>query len=221
MMKERQSNIELLRIVAIIGVIVLHYNNPSIGGGIAYAQEGSINYYILYFLESLFACGVDLFIIISGYFMCTSYKKNMWRLVELIVQVIIFREALYLVRVAFKSELFSIRGIVSAFIPANYFVILYGVVFILSPYINFLLNRLSEKCFHTLMIVSICLFSVYPTLIDILGEIRGEPFRGLSSIGMYGSQWGYSAINFLLMYLVGAYLRKECSRIHNAKEWQL
>ena len=30
--KERKSNIELLRIFAIIGVIILHYNNPVIGG---------------------------------------------------------------------------------------------------------------------------------------------------------------------------------------------
>ena len=29
---ERQSNIELLRILAIMGVIVLHYNNTSMGG---------------------------------------------------------------------------------------------------------------------------------------------------------------------------------------------
>ena len=31
--KERQSNIELLRILAIMGVIVLHYNNAEMGGG--------------------------------------------------------------------------------------------------------------------------------------------------------------------------------------------
>lgn len=30
--KERLSNIELLRILAIMGVIVLHYNNPLAGG---------------------------------------------------------------------------------------------------------------------------------------------------------------------------------------------
>ena len=29
----RESNIELLRILAMLGVIILHYNNPSIGGG--------------------------------------------------------------------------------------------------------------------------------------------------------------------------------------------
>ncbi len=29
----RESNIELLRIVSIMGVIILHYNNAGIGGG--------------------------------------------------------------------------------------------------------------------------------------------------------------------------------------------
>lgn len=30
--RDRESNIELLRILAMFGVIILHYNNPSIGG---------------------------------------------------------------------------------------------------------------------------------------------------------------------------------------------
>lgn len=29
---QRQSNIELLRIMAMLGVIILHYNNPQMGG---------------------------------------------------------------------------------------------------------------------------------------------------------------------------------------------
>ena len=29
----RESNIELLRILAMLGVIILHYNKPAIGGG--------------------------------------------------------------------------------------------------------------------------------------------------------------------------------------------
>ena len=29
---ERQSNIEVLRVLAILGVVVLHYNNPMLGG---------------------------------------------------------------------------------------------------------------------------------------------------------------------------------------------
>lgn len=44
---ERQSNIELLRIFAMLGIVCLHYNNPSIGGGFEYVKYGSINYYSL------------------------------------------------------------------------------------------------------------------------------------------------------------------------------
>ena len=74
---ERQSNIELLRILAIMGVIVLHYGNPSMGGGRSDVKESSINSYVLYLVISLFACAVDLFMIISGYFMCNSKAINL------------------------------------------------------------------------------------------------------------------------------------------------
>lgn len=36
--KQRNSNIELLRIMSMIGVIILHYNNPEIGGGLSQFQ---------------------------------------------------------------------------------------------------------------------------------------------------------------------------------------
>lgn len=39
----RDSNIELLRILSIWGVIILHYNNQTIGGGLQYVQEGTLN----------------------------------------------------------------------------------------------------------------------------------------------------------------------------------
>ena len=91
---KRQSNIELLRIMTMCGVIVLHYNNATIGGGLAYAQ--GINLVILYYLESLFACAVNLFVLISGYFMYTKQKRTLDKPFELLVQVILFGEIFYL-----------------------------------------------------------------------------------------------------------------------------
>lgn len=219
--KERQSNIELLRILAIIGVIVLHYNNPLIGGAITFAREGSVNFYILYVLESFFACGVDLFMIISGYFMCESNKRNIWKSIELIIQVMIFREAIYLVRVALHTTPFSIKSVITALIPSNYFVILYCVVFLISPFINILVEKLSIKSFRTLILLLMVLFSAIPTMVDVFGEVRGDQFIGLSTVGMYGSQWGYSVVNFTLMYLIGTYLRKGQSRLLEWKNWKL
>lgn len=213
--QERQSNIELLRIFAIMGVIVLHYNNPMIGGGIVHAREGSINFYILYFLESLFVCGVNLFMLISGYFMCESKKRNLWKPIELIAQVIIFRESIYLFRVIIGNVSFSLKTLVATLLPVNYFVILYCTVFIISPFINTMLNHLSDRAFKVLIISTVTLFSIYPTLIDVIGELRGAELFGLSSVGMYGSQWGYSIVNFVLMYLIGAYLKREKGMLQN------
>jgi len=36
--KERQSNFELLKIISMLGVIVLHYNHPTIGGAFQYVS---------------------------------------------------------------------------------------------------------------------------------------------------------------------------------------
>ena len=211
--KERQSNIELLRIFAIMGVIILHYNNPLIGGGITYAKEGSINFYIIYVLDSMFACGVDIFMLISGYFMCESKRRSIWRPIELIIQVMIFREAIYLVRVVLHTASFSIKTAITTLIPTNYFVVLYCVVFLFSPYINTLIEKLSAKSLRTLVLMSVLIFSGIPTIVDVMGEIRGEQFIGLSTVSAYGSQWGYSIVNFLLMYLIGAYLKKGKSKL--------
>lgn len=219
--RERQSNIELLRILAIAGVIILHYNNPVVGGGITYTEEGSLNFYVLYFLESISICAVDLFMLISGYFMCESKKKSLWKPIELLIQVMTFHEAIYLLKVILGLEIFSVKSALVTLIPANYFVILYCAVYFLSPYINVMLDRLSNKSFRVLVAISICLFSIYPTMVDVVGEIRGNYVIGLSTIGMYGSQWGYNIVNFMLMYLLGAYIKRENAKALKWNTWKL
>ena len=51
------------------------------------------------------------------------------------------------------------------------------------------------------------LFAVCPTFVDVLNVITDREWQGLSTIGMYGSQRGYTIVNFALMYIIGAYLR--------------
>ncbi len=203
---ERQSNIELLRILAMCGVIVLHYNNATIGGGLAYAR--GINLYILYCLESLFACAVNLFVLISGYFMCTKQKRALDKPFELLVQVILFNEIFYILSVLVHHEHADMKHILGRLIPANWFVILYIALYFISPFLNMVIQKVEESgTFKKFVVILVLLFSVYPTLVDVLGEVTHKEYIGLSSIGMYGSQWGYSIVNFSLMYIIGAYLR--------------
>lgn len=44
-------------------------------------------------------------------------------------------------------------------------------------------------------------------MVDLLKAISKREWRGLSTIGAYGSQWGYTIINFILLYCIGAYIR--------------
>ena len=90
----RESNIELLRIFAMLGVVILHYNNASIGKGFAYVAPNSWNQAILLGLEGLFVCAVDLFLLITGYFSVSSQKRNPTKAAALLIQVVAFQMAL-------------------------------------------------------------------------------------------------------------------------------
>lgn len=83
-----------------------------------------------------------------------------------------------------KSD-FELSGLIASFIPTNYFVILYIVVFIVSPYINLIFENLDSNKRKMFILILVLLFSVYPTAVDILIEVTKHDFYGLSSIGMY------------------------------------
>ncbi|MDB8559600.1 hypothetical protein [Turicibacter sanguinis] len=82
---ERESNFELLRIVAIMMVIGLHYFNGSMGGALSILTHGDGNFYLAYFFESLFIIAVNLFVLVCGYFNIDKKKTNLLKLFNLIV----------------------------------------------------------------------------------------------------------------------------------------
>lgn len=218
MSKIRESNIELLRIMTIIGVIVLHYNNKLIGGAFEYVEYRSVNFYILNILESIFVCAVNVFIIISGYFYYNTEKRNLWKVIKLLISVMILNIVKYIITaVAFRENSISIIKLIFHLIPSNYFIILYIVVYILSPYINILIKSIDKMEFKRFVFVLLIIFSVYPTCIDLFSEITKRQYNGLSSIGLYGSQYGYSIANFFLCYIIGCYISKEKTTLKEIK----
>lgn len=203
--RERQPNIELLRIIAMMGVIVLHYNNPEIGGGLRFASGA--NKGILIILESIFICGVNLYMLISGYFLCSSNNRKLEKPAELLVQVILFHVGFYILGILMGNYTFSVIGLLESMVPNNYFVILYIVCFLISPYVNVVFHNIGKKQSLRLLVLLGGVFSIWPTIVDVLKELTLKEWDGLSSIGISGSQNGYTIVNFVLMYCIGAYLR--------------
>ena len=202
---KRESGVELLRIFAILGVVVLHYNNPVFGNALELTKDDSVKHTFLMILQSLCVPAVDIFMIISGYFMCEKKSIRIVKPFELLAQVMIFGGVLYVLDTLISGGALSLKECFTKMIPANYFVILYIAVYFLSPFVNKMINNVDIK---KMFIVLIILFAVYPTLVDFYYDITGSGRTGLSTIGAYGSQRGYTVVNFLLMYITGAFIRK-------------
>lgn len=216
-LEKRNSAIELLRIVAMMGVVILHYNNKDIGGGFAYVQYGSMNYYLLYYLESVFIASVDVYILITGYFMCNRQARYLFRPFELLFQVCFFKMVLYVASVC-AGQAFSMKTLVACIIPNNYFVVLYSALYLVSPLVNCAFAKMEKTVFRKTVIILLLIFSIWPMLADVLNEVMKKEYLGLSTIGMYGSQSGYTIVTFICLYVIGAYIRCCCTELPSKKK---
>lgn len=208
MKKERSVGIDLLKLFAIFGVVVLHYNNRGIGKAFAYAPLFSNKSYALYFLQSVFICAVNVFVLISGYLMANSTKVNIKKPVRLLVQVVVFREMIYIIKTLCHGKVLTGPLLWRFLLPQSWFAVLYVVLYFLSPFINRLLKSLSDTGLKTLVRLAFILFSLWPFTVDILQEWTGLTMDGLYTVSRYGSDSGYTVVNFVLMYLIGASMRR-------------
>lgn len=199
----RNSGIELLRIFAACAVIVLHYN----GMGKALAVSTGVSHEILGILECLCVCAVDLFIMISGYFLCTTQKRTWDKPVYLLLLLTAIRLTVYLTGNLMGGGISIVKMIHSVLPTKCYFVLLYIALYIISPYLNIVLTRLTQKGQTVFVFVSLLLFSVYPTLIDSYQIVINQQPMGVSTVGAWGQQHGYTIVGFTLFYIVGAWLR--------------
>lgn len=219
--KERQSNIELLRCLLMLMVVVLHYNNAEMGGGFAYAS--GINYRVLQFLEAVSVCAVNCFILISAYFLSGTRQRSLKKPLGLIGMTIAYKVLCYIVSVRLGQSLFSARELVLCLIPNNWFVILFCVLYMISPYINPLFEALEKKELQKCIAVCLLLFSVYPTVVESASRIiwGTSGIAGIGTVTMNGSESGYTIVNFVLLYLLGGYLRKYPPQSGKAKYFGL
>ncbi len=192
MKKERNSNIELLRIISIILIVISHYVVHGIGIDTLNYMSTSIT---RVFLQSLILgnLGTILFVLITGYYLINSKKLNSKKLIRLILQVVFYSSAIYILLVLFHKEPFSIKNIMISFLPITrkfyWFATAYIILYLFHPFINKLLNNLTQKEHFHFNILLLGLFSILHTI---------------TTKDFYGNE----IIQFLLYYSIGAYLSK-------------
>lgn len=191
-MKDRNSNFDLLKIIAMFFIVVYHILfvntmmlNPS---------NSLLEFKILSLLCFIIIVHVNLFVMITGYYQSnreTNYKKILY---------------LYLVCVfySFSSKLvgyylnlgeINIYDFISSFFPSvvgdYWFIACYIIMYLFVPYINILIKSIDKKQFQRLLILCFTIFSLVPF------------FTGMKII----TNTGYTFFHFIYLYLVGAYLK--------------
>lgn len=201
----RNSSIELLRIFAGMGVIILHYN--SAGGAFAQVTNNSLNQFWLYFSQTISNCAVDLFVIISAFFLSGSNKRDVNKVINLWLQFTVFKFGAYILQIVAGKPI-TTKGIVYALLPTNYFLILYCVVYVISPFFNILINQISDIVYRRLIVLLVILFSIWNMVVNYIGCFLDEDVNAMSTVGVRGNQAGLTVINFILLYFVGAYIKR-------------
>lgn len=187
----RQSNFELLRIIAMFFIVLYHVICH--GQIIENCTNDSLKL-LFQILEYSIIIHVNLFILLTGYFQskCQFKQSKLW----IIINSSLFYKAIIMIifaiigyfslsKVEIAKELFIVN------LNEYWFIKYYVFLYCLSPFLNRLINSLEKRQYQKLLIVSFVIFSILPY---ITGQ---EAFPND----------GYTLYNFIFLYFIGAYLR--------------
>lgn len=196
-MNKRASNIELLRIIAMMLVLLLHANFLSLGG---VEKITSIESFSRFMAGQLCIICVNVFILISGWFGINPHLKGAFSLLFQVFFYAIFITLPF----ALMGERIELGNLIDLFYFGSFywFVPAYLVLYGFSPVLNAFVKQSSvRQYFFVLLTFFIFEFS--------LGWIRGE-------IATYN--FGYSTISFIGLYLLGRFLNLH---FHSIKQFSM
>lgn len=184
--KERNSSIEALRIIAMLLIVLSH---ASVHGGFDDITASlTLNGLLLQWI-TLGGVGVNIFILISGYFLC-EMKFKFTSVSRLLAQGWFYSLVLFLVcRFGFGYH-YSLSELLVVFLPTLFyeywFLTAYLIILLLSPFINAMLSVLSQKQHLQLIFTTFIMWIVIRTLTtsEVLGTTVPFAFT-IYTIGAY------------------------------------
>lgn len=206
--KIRESNLELFRIVVMILIVAHHY---VVNSGLLGASSGPIFENLTSF-KSVFLLiagawgktGINCFVLITGYFMCKS-KITLAKFLKLLGIVMFYKIIIYFIFVCTSYIPFSTGGLIKAFLPitsvSTGFTGAYLLFFLAIPFLNILINNLTEKQHLLLILLTTFIYVFFGTL----------PFFAVT---MNYVSW------FSVLYFIASYIRLYPKKIFsNTKVW--
>lgn len=164
---ERNSSIELLRIISMIMIVSCHFATH---GGFSFdIKILSIPRLWWNFIEMGGNLGVDIFVLISGYFLVTNDGKifNLNRILKFWGQVFVYSIVIYFVFCVIGVCDFELISCIKSVFPITFnawwFASAYFVLYLIHPFINMLLQKLDKKTYQILIVAQLILWCIIPT----------------------------------------------------------
>ena len=191
MLTDRQSNLELYRIIFMYLIVIHHY----------VVNSGLIDQMIIHneFAKNLVYAiaggwgklGINCFVLITGYFMCRS-NITIKKFVKLLAEVLFYSIVIFSIFCICGYESFQIKLFVKCVFPfydiSTGFTSCYLIFYLLIPYLNILINQLNQKQYMRLLGIVLVIYTIIPSVPKM-------------SITFNYVSW------FCIIYLIGAFIR--------------
>lgn len=185
-MKKRNSAIEILRVLCILGILIMHKS------GVLWGKAAGWQIWYLCFVNCFNAESTILMLIASYYGNPYSSRK---RLLKLWIMVLLYSW----ISVAFeiyRNGITDYSDILKSVFPiasgGTWFASAYIIIYMLAPFIEKLLNSLDEKGFRALLLVMFSFYIIMPSFLYVAIEPDS----------------GKNMLTLLCVYLLGRYIKR-------------
>lgn len=193
---KRNSKFEILRILCMLLIIMHHF---ACHGG--YIFDGSVSAFNKAVVDMFIVggkIGVNVFVLISGYFLVKSDFKFS-KLFKLLLEVCFYSTFIYLIFVIFGKISFSFNDFIKIILPTitkqYWFVTCYIILYILSPFLNKMLKNFEKKDYFWLIALLLVIQCVLPKVTPGFLSNQG---------------W------FITLYIIASYFRNCKSKIFDS-----
>ena len=147
--KVRNTSIELLRIIAMVMIIFHHF---AVHGGFTFEEaDVSISHFWYYFIQMGGKIGVNIFVMISGFFLVESKDKqvfNFKRILKFWGQVFFYSVLLTIIAWITSIGEVGIKELIKMMFPLTFgtwwFASTYFVLYLIHPFLNRFLHSINK-----------------------------------------------------------------------------
>ena len=207
----RNTSIELLRIISMIMIMFHHF---AYHGNFEWDfNEVTLPHLWYDFILMGGKVGVDIFVLISGYFLIENTEKLFQpkKLLKFWGQVVFYSIMTYLLSVMLRLNAFEIKQLIKVCLPITYpgwwFASTYFMLYLIHPFLNKLLHGLSKTEYQYLILMMVLCWSIIPTATTQLFESNSllwfVTLYGIAGyVNLYGGNQKLQSKHYFSLYFM-------------------